>query len=82
MDRAVRQGGRLPSEWTEQRGGSAGRGGCGWAGRRTRFDDESQLDSLGGLDRARQVGLEMATSTTFFTEALNEILADGQPVFS
>jgi hypothetical protein len=29
-----------------------------------------------------QVGLEMATSTTFFTEALNEILADGQPVFS
>ena len=29
-----------------------------------------------------QVGLEMATSTGFFTEALNEILADGQPVFS
>jgi len=29
-----------------------------------------------------QVGLEMATSTSFFTEALNEILADGQPVFS
>lgn len=29
-----------------------------------------------------QVGLEMATSTRYFTEALNEILADGQPVFS
>ena len=29
-----------------------------------------------------QVGMEMATSTQFFTEALNEILADGQPVFS
>lgn len=29
-----------------------------------------------------QVGMEMATSTRFFTEALNEILADGQPVFS
>lgn len=29
-----------------------------------------------------QVGLEMATSTTYFTDALNEILADGQPVFS
>jgi hypothetical protein len=29
-----------------------------------------------------QVGLEMATSTQYFTEALNEILADGQPVFS
>jgi hypothetical protein len=29
-----------------------------------------------------QVGLEMATSTSYFTEALNEILADGQPVFS
>ncbi len=29
-----------------------------------------------------QVGLEMATSTFYFTEALNEILADGQPVFS
>jgi len=29
-----------------------------------------------------QVGLEMATSTGFFTEALNEILADGQPVFN
>lgn len=29
-----------------------------------------------------QVGLEMATSTSFFTDALNEILADGQPVFS
>jgi len=29
-----------------------------------------------------QVGLEMATATAFFTEALNEILADGQPVFS
>ena len=29
-----------------------------------------------------QVGLEMATSTGYFTEALNEILADGQPVFS
>ena len=29
-----------------------------------------------------QVGLEMATSTPYFTEALNEILADGQPVFS
>lgn len=29
-----------------------------------------------------QVGMEMASSTRFFTEALNEILADGQPVFS
>jgi hypothetical protein len=29
-----------------------------------------------------QVGMEMATSTRFFTEALNEILADGQPVFT
>lgn len=29
-----------------------------------------------------QVGREMATSTPFFTEALNEILADGQAVFS
>ena len=29
-----------------------------------------------------QVGLEMATSMPYFTEALNEILADGQPVFS
>lgn len=29
-----------------------------------------------------QVGMEMATSTPYFTEALNEILADGQPVFS
>ena len=29
-----------------------------------------------------QVGMEMATSTRYFTEALNEILADGQPVFS
>jgi len=29
-----------------------------------------------------QVGLEMATSTAYFTEALNQILADGQPVFS
>lgn len=29
-----------------------------------------------------QVGTPMATSTPFFTEALNEILADGRPVFS
>lgn len=29
-----------------------------------------------------QVGMEMATSTGYFTEALNEILADGQPMFS
>lgn len=29
-----------------------------------------------------QVGLDMATSTPYFTEALNEILAGGQPVFS
>jgi hypothetical protein len=29
-----------------------------------------------------QVGMEMASSTPYFTEALNEILADGQPVFS
>jgi hypothetical protein len=29
-----------------------------------------------------QVGMEMASSTAYFTEALNEILADGQPVFS
>lgn len=28
-----------------------------------------------------QVGRELADSTTFFTDALNEILADGQPVF-
>jgi hypothetical protein len=28
-----------------------------------------------------QVGRELAESTTFFTDALNEILADGQPVF-
>jgi capsid protein len=31
---------------------------------------------------SEQVGMEMATSTRYFTEALNEILADGQPVFS
>ena len=31
---------------------------------------------------SEQVGMEMATSTPYFTEALNEILADGQPVFS
>lgn len=31
---------------------------------------------------SEQVGMEMATSTRFFTEALNEILADGQPVFT
>ena len=29
----------------------------------------------------QQVGEEIASSTPFFTEALNEILADGQPVF-
>jgi len=28
-----------------------------------------------------QVGHELADSTTFFTDALNDILADGQPVF-
>jgi hypothetical protein len=28
-----------------------------------------------------QVGKPLADSTTFFTDALNEILADGQPVF-
>jgi len=28
-----------------------------------------------------QVGKQLADSTTFFTDALNEILADGQPVF-
>ena len=28
-----------------------------------------------------QVGRELADSTTFFTDALNDILADGQPVF-
>lgn len=28
-----------------------------------------------------QVGMEMATTTPFFTEALNEILADGRTVF-
>ena len=28
-----------------------------------------------------QVGQELADSTSFFTDALNEILADGQPVF-
>jgi predicted Zn finger-like uncharacterized protein len=31
---------------------------------------------------SEQVGMEMATSTPYFTEALNEILADGQPVFT
>lgn len=31
---------------------------------------------------SEQVGMEMATSTRFFIEALNEILADGQPVFT
>jgi len=29
-----------------------------------------------------QVGLELARSTPFFHDALNEILADGQPIFS
>ena len=29
-----------------------------------------------------QVGLELATTSRYFTEALNEILADGQPVFT
>jgi len=28
-----------------------------------------------------QVGISLATSTPYFTEALNEILADGRPVF-
>ena len=28
-----------------------------------------------------QVGRELAESTNFFTDALNDILADGQPVF-
>ncbi len=28
-----------------------------------------------------QVGRELAESTSFFTDALNDILADGQPVF-
>jgi len=28
-----------------------------------------------------QVGRELAESTTFFTDALNDILADGQPLF-
>jgi hypothetical protein len=28
-----------------------------------------------------QVGRQLAESTTFFTDALNDILADGQPVF-
>lgn len=28
-----------------------------------------------------QVGMELAKSTPFFHEALNEILADGQPIF-
>jgi len=28
-----------------------------------------------------QIGKQLADSTTFFTDALNEILADGQPVF-
>jgi hypothetical protein len=28
-----------------------------------------------------QVGQELADATTYFNDALNEILADGQPVF-
>lgn len=28
-----------------------------------------------------QVGMELASSTSYFTDALNEILADGRPVF-
>lgn len=28
-----------------------------------------------------QIGLELAQSTPYFHEALNEILADGQPIF-
>lgn len=28
-----------------------------------------------------QVGVELANETPFFTEALNEILADGRPMF-
>ena len=28
-----------------------------------------------------QVGRELANSTSFFNDALNEILADGQPLF-
>jgi len=30
---------------------------------------------------AEQVGMEVAQSTPYFHEALNEILADGQPIF-
>ncbi len=42
------------------------------------FDEEIKK-SWG--EYVQQVGEEIANSTPFFTEALNEILAGGQPVF-
>jgi len=42
------------------------------------FDEEIKKSWEEYVD---QVGRELAESTPFFHEALNEILADGQPVF-
>jgi hypothetical protein len=42
------------------------------------FEDEIRKSWEEYVD---QVGRELADSTTFFTDALNDILADGQPVF-
>jgi hypothetical protein len=42
------------------------------------FDDEIKKSWAEYVD---QVGQEMAEGTTFFTDALNEILAGGTPTF-
>ena len=42
------------------------------------FEEEIQKSWEEYVD---QVGTDLAKATPFFTEALNEILADGQPVF-
>ncbi len=42
------------------------------------FEEEIQKSWEEYVD---QVGTELANATPFFTEALNEILADGRPVF-
>jgi hypothetical protein len=42
------------------------------------FEEEIQKSWEEYVD---QVGTELANATPFFTDALNEILADGRPVF-
>jgi hypothetical protein len=42
------------------------------------FEDEIEKS---WEEYTEQVGMELAQSTPFFNEALNEILADGRPIF-